>query len=138
MKLPLAALALALAACASPREPQASAGPHPLAGTSWEAFEVLRAPVTEHPRPTLVFGADGRATGSTGVNSWNAPATLDGKSVEFGAIVTTRRGAAPDRMALETAFTQALAAARRVDVSRAGLALLGADGAAVARFAPAE
>jgi heat shock protein HslJ len=81
---------------------------------------------------TLAFAGDGRATGSAGCNTFNAPFESDGAGLRFGKVATTRRMCAgKGTMDQELAFIRALqtVASARIDGNR--LELRGADGALV-------
>jgi heat shock protein HslJ len=49
-----------------------------------------------------------RASGSTGVNRWSGGYKLNGQSIEFGPLISTRRAGPPEAMKLEHEFTQSL------------------------------
>ena len=106
-----------------------------LAGTSWRITGInngKQAVVSVLPGPslTLAFAADGRATGSGGCNTFNAPFESDGNRLRFGQVATTRRMCAGKGvMDQELAFVHALqtVASARIDGNR--LELRSADGA---------
>ena len=78
--------------------------------------------------PYLEFDADGRVTGSAGVNRVNGPARVDGDRVHLGPLMTTRMAGSPDAMDDEAALLSALddVAAWRMDEDE--LVLVDADG----------
>ena len=153
----LTLLALTLAACPSPRAPGtadsagASAAPDSsapaapaapalpaaaLEGTEWRLVDIGGQPApagadsTRHPGFTLV--ADGRKVqGSAGCNRMVGTYTLDGETLKFGPLATTRMACAA--METETAFLKALEVTSRYEVSGSSLTLYGAD-TAVARL----
>src|SRR5690242_13082597 len=97
----LALLIAALAACSAsgaggthatqPDNPLAS-----LEGTSWNAVEVNGTAVAgdvtaSERRPHLVFGADGRVSGSDGCNRLTGPYSVNGSNgLAFGPLAGTR------------------------------------------------
>jgi heat shock protein HslJ len=155
----LTLLALAVAACPSPRTPGAidsagasakadssapaapeSAAPATpaatLEGTEWRLVDIGGQPSpagadsTRHPGFTLL--AEGRKVqGSAGCNRMTGTYKLEGEKLKFGPLVTTRM--ACPAMATETAFLKALEATTRYEVSGSSLTLYGAD-TAVARL----
>lgn len=109
---------LALAACFAPR-----AGPggqaRPLEGTSWQLEELNGRPAVSVPGggvPTLTF-AEERASGNGGCNLFSGPFDRRGASLQFGALVSTRRACAdPAGTSQETAYLQALQSSTRYAV----------------------
>ncbi|HYD88043.1 MAG TPA: META domain-containing protein [Vitreimonas sp.] len=123
------ALMLAVSACA---EQQAAPQPTPppvvqLNRTQWISTEGgLNA-------PTLEF-IDSRANGHTGCNRFFAQVELNGPSIRFGGISTTRRACSPDLMELEQNFVSRLEGARFVRVDADALVLLDVNNVEIARF----
>lgn len=94
--------------------------------TAWTCIELVGADgrpvaVTDRP-PTLLIGADGRASGFAGVNRFFAEArignTVSGAiaPLQFGPVGATRMAGPPERMALEEAFTGMLGSVRSAAV----------------------
>lgn len=109
----LPALLLLISSCRSGG--YGSGDPEGLLGTSWELIEVEGEVLLEVPeeRPTMtLLESERRATGSTGVNTFNGSYSLEGRSLEFGPIAATRRAGSPAAMELETRL---LASLERVD-----------------------
>ena len=77
--------------------------------------------------PTLRFRG-GRVEGFGGCNSFTGSYTLDGDQLVIGALAGTMMACAPAVMALETAFTRALAGTFRVEAREGRLALSGSAG----------
>ena len=106
-----------------------------LAGTSWRVTGInngKQAVVSVLPGTnlTLAFAGDGRATGSAGCNTFNAPYEGEGARLRFGQAATTRKVCAgKGTMDQELAFVRALqtVASARIDGNR--LELRSADGA---------
>jgi heat shock protein HslJ len=106
-----------------------------LAGTAWRVTGINNGKqavvsVLSGTTMTLAFAADGRATGSAGCNTFNAPFESDGTRLRIGQAAMTRRVCAGKGiMDQELAFVRALqtVAAARIDGNR--LELRTADGA---------
>jgi heat shock protein HslJ len=107
-----------------------------IAGTSWQVTGVNNGRqavvgVIDGTRLSMVFGADGRLTGSAGCNSYGAGFTADGRGIRIGAPAATRKACArPDGvMAQEAAFLAALQTAATQQREGDWLELRTADGA---------
>src|SRR5690606_17006309 len=61
-------------------------------------------PLIDRSHLSLTLGSDGRAFGSGGCNHWFARYKLDGSSIRFGAMGSTRRACAPALMEQEQRF----------------------------------
>jgi heat shock protein HslJ len=117
---------LVLAACDSTGSTQGTT-PEPasaaadLAGTSWTLVSVGGAPVVEGGvGARLAFDAAGNVGGSTGCNSVSGTYALDGTSLTFGPLMTTRMACEEPLMAQETAVLDALAAVEGWEVDADG------------------
>ena len=99
-------LAVLVAACGG-----AAATPSPaadrLSGTTWALTSVDDQAVPADVVVTLAFAA-GTASGSSGCNTYTGPYTVDGQSLDFGALASTRMACAGAAMALEQAYLAAL------------------------------
>lgn len=118
----------------------ASSAPEPVApapailDATWTAASIRGAPVLPRTRPTFSIGADMRAGGSTGCNSWFAETELQGDEIHLGQIGATLIGC-PDAVAQqEKAFTDALSQSARWQQEGDTLTLFGVDGAALLVF----
>ena len=60
-----------------------------LSGTSWALTSMDDQPVPADVVVTLAFAA-GTASGSSGCNTYSGPYTVDGQSLDFGALASTR------------------------------------------------
>ena len=119
---PLIALFL-LTACATSSAPHkggVTALPR-IDGVEWTCVELRDrdgrpVALTDRP-PTLLIGADGRASGFAGVNRYFAEASI-GNTItavtpyRFGPVGATRMAGPPERMALEQAYTAMLGSVR--------------------------
>jgi heat shock protein HslJ len=110
-------IALAVCAACSTARPGAPAAPRtPLVGVAWRLAEIAGRParISGGEAPTLALSPEGRATGNTGCNGYSGPYTLEGESLGFGALVSTRRACVdPEMNRQETALIRALSATRR-------------------------
>jgi heat shock protein HslJ len=90
--------------------PEPASAAADLAGTSWTFVSVGGAPVVEGSGARLSFDSAGSVSGSTGCNSVSGTYALDGTSLTFGPLATTRMACEEALMAQETAVLDALAA----------------------------
>ncbi len=110
--LVLAAVVVAvLAACdAAGATPGDTPEPTPapgLEGSSWTVVSIGDAPTVDGGRPTIAF-EPGRVSGSTGCNQFNGSYTIDGASLVFEPLATTRRACEAPLMEQESALVAAL------------------------------
>lgn len=119
----------ALSACAgqAPSEPAFDLG-----GTSWRRVDDMDA----NPHgATLQFGADGRASGSTGCNRWFSAVTRDEHVLTFGSVGMTRMACQAEvQMATERNFTAMLPRAQGWSMDGEELVFTDQAGAEIARF----
>ena len=100
-----------------------------LTGTEWRLVSFgpagAEADVIAGTTVTLKFGGDGRASGSTGCNSYGGTYQVRGDNVSFGRLISTRR-ACLDQNAnqQEQRFLAALEAANRFRLSSNRLTIL--------------
>ena len=90
--------------------------------------------VTEGAAPTLEIAEDGKASGNSGVNRYGARADVEGSSIRFTMVVSTRMAGPQDRMKLEASYLAALERARRFRVDGTLLTLMDERGSVVATF----
>ena len=74
-------------------------------------------PLIDSSHLTVTFDDKGRAYGSGGCNHWFAPYTLNGSTLTFGGVGSTRKACAPALMEQEQRFFTALQAVQRWDIS---------------------
>ena len=111
----------------------------PLVGTTWRlaGFTVNQ---TAHSaiagsNATLAFGADGRATGSTGCNVFSGPYSTDDARISIGPLAVTERACiAPDMMLQEREYLEVLEAATTYDIDGDRLTLVDASATLAAEF----
>jgi len=146
MRLTIAMAFLALAACRP--APRAAGGPDStrqspldagarLEGPTWRLAEVGGRPVPASEagsRPHIRLTADGRKLqGSAGCNRMMGTYELNGTSLKFGPIMTTKM--ACPAMETEQAFLNALDSTVRYEINGSSLTLYGPD-EALARLEP--
>lgn len=135
MKRSLALLALGavLAACAiTTREATTD-----LPGTSWVLVELDDAEPVADAAPTIAFAEDGTVSGSTGCNTFTGSVTIDGTSLEFGPLATTRMACAdPAVNEQEQAFLLALESVTSYTIDQDGRLVLEGDAPLVFEVAP--
>jgi putative lipoprotein len=102
----------------------------------WLAEDIRGGGVIDDVQTTLEIGADGRATGSGGCNRFAGSYSVNGATLAFGAIATTRMACPPAVMDQESKFFAALGEARgwRIDAATRKLTLVDAGGGDILRF----
>jgi heat shock protein HslJ len=111
-----------------------------LTGTDWRLVSLgpagAEADIVAGTTVTLKFGDDGRASGSTGCNSYSGTYQVRGDSLTFGRLISTRR-ACLDQNAnqQEQRFLSALEMANRFRLSANRLTILSDRGRNVLNFA---
>ena len=118
----------------SSAEPTASAPPAIL-DSVWTLTSLNGTPVLPRTKPSLTIGADMRAGGSGGCNSWFAQAEINGETLRFGSITSTLKGCTQSVNLQEGACKDSLAAVATWSVTGDELTLFGADGKALLVFA---
>ena len=115
----------------------------PLTGTEWslEGFEKRGKKATSDTALvagttiTLSIGADGRATGSAGVNRYFGKAEVgQDDRITFGRMASTRRGGPPEAMAQERTYLKQLSEVSNWAVDGDRLVLTGKDGSFALRY----
>jgi putative lipoprotein len=121
----------------TPAAASATGGDTPLRETYWKLVQLgeTQVVVTDQQRePNLVFHTDqNRVTGSGGCNRLTGSYTVEGHSLRFGGIASTRM-ACMQGMEIEAAFLAALDRVRTWKTSGQQLDLYDADGRLLARF----
>ena len=137
---------LAVAACTSQGGASPSAGASnadaSLEETPWQLTEYVgpeggTLPVPEAVAATATFSG-GTVTGSTGCNQYHAAYTLDGATLTIGEVAMTLMACPEPQLALETAFTAALAEVASYAISGETLELKTAEGTVGLRFTVAQ
>ena len=101
--------------CTSPVAPAhvAAAQSLPLTETDWRCSRIGTRVLPAESAPTLLITSKGHASGFAGVNRWSGPCTVDGSTLKFGMLIMTRMAGSPERMELEQAYANALAAVKQ-------------------------
>jgi heat shock protein HslJ len=74
-------------------------------------------PLIDNSHLTMTLGNDGRAYGNAGCNHWFASYQLQGETLRFGPVGSTRKMCAPALMEQEHRFLKALGNVQRWDIS---------------------
>lgn len=110
----------------------------PLEGTQWRLVELggrPSRPAGEGAPNLRLHASEKRAGGNTGCNSFGGEYELNGESLRFGVLVSTRRACLEDALnAQEAAYIRALSDTRTWRITGSTLVLSGEAGV-VARFA---
>jgi heat shock protein HslJ len=107
----------ALSACATPQtDPDDSASSefmpeNQLADTQWQA-EMILDRNADAAASTLIFLGPDKVGGSAACNNFNGSVSINGGSITFGLLATTRMMCAPAISGQEVVFLEALGAAR--------------------------
>jgi heat shock protein HslJ len=107
-----------------------------LGGTPWQVVSYNNGrggvvSVSADSTITALFGDDGRVSGDTGCNRYEASYTIDGRTIAAGPIATTRRACSSEDLATQEAlFLTALGAATRYELIGDKLTLRNDAGAA--------
>jgi heat shock protein HslJ len=129
MTLSLLILAFTLAACGSP-----SSG---LGGTTWQLVSYGPADKPNAAAPgvqtSLVFGKDGKVSGTMGCNQFSGSSTTKGDQIAFSAMATTLMACADPAMSQETAVLAMLSGTATYKVDGNQLTITAGDGS-VATF----
>jgi heat shock protein HslJ len=121
--------AFIVAGCATPPGSPGSGFTTPdLAGTRWVVTSIDgRAPAG--PAITADFGNDGRVSGDAGCNSYSGPYIQDGRSVQFGELLSTRRACVDDgRQRQETRLLDIMQGPAKLQLNRGRLTVRGEEG----------
>ena len=105
-----------------------------LVGRVWLAEDIGGGGVVDKVQSTVSFETGGKVTGSGGCNRMFGAAKVDGNSLTFGDIGTTRMACAPAVMQQEQKFLAALAATRSFRFVGPLLKFYDAAGAELVRF----
>lgn len=118
-----------LSACAT----QNSAAP--VEDVTWRLTQVGSTTVRSDNPPTLRLSrTDKRATGNLGCNRFSGPYELEGETIRFQQLLSTKM--ACPQLPLETEYTRALEAARSWKIVAGNLELYDQNGPLLARLTP--
>ena len=135
---PLAALLVLVAAggCGGGDEP--TSDPSSVEGVPWVLVSGVDVDGWEASAPSISFGEDGTASGSSGCNQWGGSYTFDGDTLELGEIAMTSMGCPPPADEVERAYMDALEQASRWRLEDEELVLLDGDNAELLRYQAAS
>jgi heat shock protein HslJ/uncharacterized membrane protein len=107
----------AIASAQSATLAQAQA-PQPVAlwGTAWRLENLAGAGVLDRVQATLEFPSEGRASGNGSCNRFNGVVTVEGDTITFGGLATTRKACLEAVMRQEDAYLASLRDAERFEI----------------------
>lgn len=127
----LAIIALFAAGCGT-TSGTTSGAVYDLAGTRWVVTQIDGRTPLGGAVLTADFGTDGRINGDSGCNSYSGPFIQNGRTVQFGELLSTRRACVDtDRQRQETRLLNILQGSTTVRTSRRQLSLRGEGGTVV-------
>lgn len=85
-------------------------------GTAWRLDSLGSVGVPESSQATLEFPAEGRASGNGSCNRFNGVVAIEGSTIQFGGLASTRKACAVDVMQQEDAYLAALRDAESFEV----------------------
>jgi heat shock protein HslJ len=97
-----------LSGCARLEPPPNTTPEGLLAGTAWQLQQLGTQRALEGNRPTLAFAKAGTVSGTGSCNQFNGSVTVNGKSITFGPLATTRMSCADALNAQEMSYFKAL------------------------------
>lgn len=102
----------------------------------WLAEDIRGGGVIDFAQTTLQIEPDGRISGHGGCNRYGGRAQIEGSSISFGPMISTKMACAPALMDQEQKFHAALASAARfrLDPRQGKLFLLDAGGRSILRL----
>lgn len=92
-----------------------------LSGTNWLVESIAGRGVVDNAQSTIHFDESGRASGSTGCNRFNGSVTIEGNTIKFGQMATTRRACVTSLMEQEQRFLKAIGEVRSFAMGQNGL-----------------
>ena len=79
-----------------------------LTGTGWQLQQLGAQGAIAGSQPTLAFVGAGKVSGTGSCNQFNGPVTVNGKSITFGALASTRMACADALNTQEATYFKAL------------------------------
>ncbi len=108
-------------------------------GVVWRAEDIGGGGIIDRSRATLMFGADGRISGSASCNNYSGSYTLERGALNFtSALVATQKECVPSLMDQERRFVAILGAARQIELLPTGALLLSTPEGKSLRFFPEQ
>lgn len=111
--------------------------PAPLVGTGWAVTSLVSDGTArslpkdkkgETPKATLTFAKNGTVSGSLGCNGFSAPAKVEGSTITFGMLKSTKRLCPEPAMSVERELMKVLEGQVTYEVHHRELTLKAADG----------
>jgi heat shock protein HslJ len=109
-------------------------GAERLTDLTWLAEDIKGAATIDAARSTVAIAADGKVSGSGGCNLMFGRAKINGPSLTFEPLATTRKACAPAVMDQERKFLAALATTRTYRLDGTLLRFYDESGAELVRF----
>lgn len=107
-------------------------------GQDWLAEDIGGGGVVDRVRTTIAIASGGEVTGSGGCNALRGTAQINGISLAFGTIATTRKMCPPAVMDQEGKFLRALDLTREFQLDGPYLKFLDGDSTELVRFTRAQ
>jgi heat shock protein HslJ len=106
--------------------------PLPLVGTTWDLASIYAgdtvSSVVAGSQLTMALADDGSVSGTAGCDTYMGTYALDGASLSFGPLASTRMTCSEDLMAQEASFLDAMSRVESTAIEGTGLTLLDASG----------
>ena len=117
-------LAAATLLSAAASTAQGTSGEADLLGTAWLAEDIDGRGVVDRARSTMEFAKFGQVTGLAACNRYFGSVSLDGNTIAFGNLASTRKMCSKSLMDQEQRFMAALSKANRFELTQGGQILL--------------
>lgn len=102
-----------------------------LQAVEWVVESIDGAPLLKGSKVTVLFGGDGRISGSASCNSYTGGYALTGEGLSIQQPAATMRMCEAELMNQERAFLKMLAGTKRFEIQEGALILVTADGRAI-------
>lgn len=114
--------------------PGGEEGASTLLGTKWRLEDLAGAGVVDRVQATLEFPEEGKVTGSGSCNTFRGTVTIDGGTITFAPLATTRKSCAEAVMHQENEYLAALHEAERFEIEGPFLYIFAANRPQPLRF----
>lgn len=109
-----------------------------LEGTEWIVVSIDGTPAADDVQSTISFQTEGNASGSAGCNNYFGSWAVEGDSIAFGHVGSTRMMCPPPQMDQEDRFLTALGQAERFEIGDGALLIYSTGQAGPIRLVPFE
>ncbi|MEM7433139.1 MAG: META domain-containing protein [Pseudomonadota bacterium] len=133
----LAAIAFAYLKASSMAEKNPAAGGMGATAIVWRPTVIGADSLPADSGMTLSITESGQVSGNAGCNQYTGTLSVTADSTEFSGLAVTRMACEGDAMRRESAYLDALAKVRRVEMGSSRLQLLDADGVLLVEYIPA-